>query len=72
VRVLLSWLKEFVDIKGVEPEKIAERLNFAGVSVEDLKKLPPSFKGVITARILDVRPHPNADKLRLAYIDYGK
>jgi phenylalanyl-tRNA synthetase beta chain len=72
VRVLLSWLKEFVDIKGVEPEKIAERLNFAGVSVEDLKKLTPSFKGVITARILDVRPHPNADKLRLAYIDYGK
>lgn len=72
MRVLLSWLKEFVDIKDVEPEKIADRLNFAGVSVEDLKKLKPSFKGVITAKILDVKPHPNADKLRLAYIDYGK
>lgn len=72
MKVPLSWLKEFVDIKDTPPEKIAERLNFAGISVEDIEKVTPTFKGVITAKILDVKKHPAADKLRIAYIDYGK
>jgi phenylalanyl-tRNA synthetase beta chain len=71
MKVLYSWLKEFVKV-GAEPELIAERLNFAGIAVDALQPVKPTFKGVITARILNVRPHPNADKLQLALVDYGR
>lgn len=71
MKVLFSWIKEYVSIDR-NPEEIAERLNYAGISVESLEKIEPTFKGVMTARILEVRPHPNADKLQLALIDYGK
>ncbi len=71
MKVLYSWLQEFVEIEE-DPEVVAERLNYAGISVDHISKLSPTFKGVITAKILDVRPHPNAEKLSLALIDYGK
>lgn len=71
MKVLYSWIKEFVNVEK-DPEKVAERLNFAGISVDSVEKIKPTFKGVVTARILDVKPHPNADKLSLALIDYGK
>lgn len=31
----------------------------------------PKFPGIIAARILDVRKHPNADRLRLVKLDVG-
>lgn len=71
MRVLYSWIKEFVNIER-EPEDIAERLNFAGISVDSVERIRPTFKGVITAKIVEVKPHPNADKLSLALVDYGK
>lgn len=71
MKVLFSWLKEFVNIEA-DPELVAERLNFAGIAVESLEKVKPTFKGVITAKILSIRPHPNADRLQLALVDYGK
>lgn len=71
MKILYSWLKEYVDI-DVYPEILADRLNYAGISVEGLEKIVPSFKGVITAKILEVKPHPNAEKLQIALIDFGK
>ncbi|MCX7832139.1 MAG: phenylalanine--tRNA ligase subunit beta [Actinobacteria bacterium] len=71
MKVLYSWLKEYVDI-DIQPEILAERLNYAGISVESIEKIVPSFKGVITAKILEVKPHPNAEKLQIALIDSGK
>lgn len=71
MKVLFSWLKEFVNIEA-DPELVAERLNFAGIAVESFEKIKPSFEGVITAKILSIRPHPNADRLQLALLDFGK
>lgn len=71
MKVLYSWLREYFKAE-VDIEYLAERLNFAGISVENLEKIKPTFKGVITAKILKIRPHPNADKLSLVLIDYGK
>ena len=38
MKVSLNWLKQFVNIDGLTPEQIADRLTFAGVEVESIEK----------------------------------
>ncbi|MCG8347966.1 MAG: phenylalanine--tRNA ligase subunit beta, partial [Chloroflexales bacterium] len=73
----LSWLKEFVDI-NTPIETLAQRLTLAGMEVADIiyigldeAELPWNPEQILVANILEVKPHPNADRLVLADVDYG-
>ena len=77
MRVPLSWLKEFVDIT-LPVEELAERLTRAGLECEGIERigvegadLPWDPEKIVIGRILEVRQHPNADRLVLADVDYG-
>src|SRR6478735_4383289 len=70
MRVPLSWLTDFVPLTA-EPRAIAEVLDRLGLEVEGLEAPGEEITGVRVARILEVRPHPNADKLQLCDIEFG-
>jgi phenylalanyl-tRNA synthetase beta chain len=77
MRVPLSWLKEFVDIT-LSPDALAERLTLAGLEVAEVEKigiegaeLPWDADKIVIGNILEVKQHPNADRLVLADVDYG-
>lgn len=77
MRVPLSWLKEYVDV-NVSPEKLARLLTFAGMEVAEIEyigwpgsELPWDPEKLVVGNILEVRQHPNADRLVLAEVDYG-
>src|SRR3982751_2704838 len=70
MRVPLSWLTDFVPLTA-EPRAIAEALDRLGLEVEGLEAPGAEITGVRVARILEVRPHPNADKLQLCDIEFG-
>ncbi|MDP2725743.1 MAG: hypothetical protein Q8O44_05640, partial [Syntrophales bacterium] len=71
MQVSLRWLKDYVDIE-IEPELLAEKLTMAGLEVEAVERREPPFKGVAAAKILAVKPHPQADKLTLCDITDGE
>jgi phenylalanyl-tRNA synthetase beta chain len=70
MRAPLSWLREFTPVEA-PPVEIAEALNQLGLEVESVEAPGEEVRGVVVARILDVVPHPNADKIRLADVDFG-
>lgn len=77
MRVPLSWLKEFVDI-AIPVEELAHRLTQAGLEVAEIERigvagaeLPWDAEKIVIGNILEVRQHPNADRLVLADVDYG-
>ena len=70
MNVSLNWLRRYVDVDW-DAETIAERLTLSGLEVENIAHLKPEFAGVRVGHVIDVVPHPNADKLRLATIDTG-
>jgi len=71
MKVSLRWLKDYVEI-DVPARELAEMLTMAGTEVESIEELGAGFSGVVAARILSVRPHPQADKLKLCEVDMGK
>ncbi len=70
MRVSWKWLKELVDI-NITPEEGATILTKAGLEVEAVEYLNKGVENVVTGRILEVEPHPQADKLVVAKVDAG-
>ena len=68
--VSLKWLKDYVNI-NVTAEELAEKLTMAGLEVDEIKTIRPSFSGVVAAKIISVKPHPAADKLSLCDVTDG-
>jgi len=68
--VTWNWLKEFVAF-DLTPEELSHRLTMAGLEVDVMEKLGAGLESVIVARLLDVAPHPDADRLTLCRVDTG-
>jgi phenylalanyl-tRNA synthetase beta chain len=69
--VSLKWLREYVDV-DVPATELAERLTMAGLEVDALNETGPSLRDVRVARILSLKPHPNADHLSLCEVTTGE
>lgn len=72
MRVPYSWLKDYVDI-DMPIEDLAERLTMAGMEVEAIEHIGANWDRdkIFVGQIISVDPHPDADRLTLATVDYG-
>lgn len=70
MRTPLSWIRDFTPL-DVPARVIAEALDNLGLEVEAVEEPGREIRGVVVARILDIVSHPDADKLRLADVDFG-
>ena len=70
IRAPLSWLREYVDI-NVPVEDLARRLTLAGIEVEQVITVGSEWEEIYTGRIARLEQHPNADRLKLATVEYG-
>jgi phenylalanyl-tRNA synthetase beta chain len=71
VKVPLSWLREFGPIE-LYVEALADRIDAHGIKVEGIERPWAGLEGVVVAKVLEVRDHPNSDKLCLAIVDGGE
>ncbi|NER19928.1 MAG: phenylalanine--tRNA ligase subunit beta [Symploca sp. SIO1B1] len=70
MRISLNWLRELVEV-NLTPEELAETLTVAGFEVEDIEDRRLFAEGVVVGKVLDLEPHPNADRLRVCQVDVG-
>ncbi|MDP9388053.1 MAG: phenylalanine--tRNA ligase subunit beta, partial [Actinomycetota bacterium] len=70
MRAPLSWLRDFAPF-DLDPVELGETLDDLGMVVEGIERLGENLDGVVVARVLDVRPHPKADRVRLTQVDPG-
>lgn len=70
MKVTLNWLKEYVDIPFTADE-LSHRLTMAGLEVDALERLGEGLDTVIVARLAEVGPHPDADRLTLCKVETG-
>jgi phenylalanyl-tRNA synthetase beta chain len=70
MKVLLSWLREFAPIEG-DPVALGEVMSDLGMAVESIEHLGEGLDGIVVARVLELRKHPDADKIQLVDVDAG-
>ena len=70
MKIPVSWLKEYVDFEDTV-EGLCDKLVFSGIEVEGVETVGGAPEGVVAAKVLSVREHPDSDHLHLCVVDYG-
>ncbi|MBX7145230.1 MAG: phenylalanine--tRNA ligase subunit beta [Oligoflexia bacterium] len=67
MKLSLQWLKEYVDLPSqITPQKLAYDITMSTVEVEAVHQLKEEFAGMVVGQVLEISPHPKADRLRIA------
>ena len=70
MQVSVKWLKDYVDL-NISIEELAQRLTMAGLEVDSVTDLGKGISNVVSGEILEVKPHPDADKLVVCLVNVG-
>jgi phenylalanyl-tRNA synthetase beta chain len=72
MKVPISWLRDYVDIT-VHLDELVERLTLAGLEVGAVELMGDWWdrERIVVGEVVDVRPHPDADRLVLVDVAYG-
>lgn len=65
-----KWLREFVD-PPMGTEALSHRLTMVGHEVDGIEVFGDGLDGVVVAEVLEVRRHPDADRLRVCQVSTG-
>ena len=71
MRVSLRWLEEYVQVK-LPADELAHQMTMAGIEVAQVIHVGDFWKNTFVGKIVDLKPHPNADRLQLVTVDYGQ
>ena len=69
--VSLKNVSQYVSLKDLTPEEIANKLTFAGVEVEDISRLA-SGTNLVIGEVLECVAHPNSDHLHVLQVNLGE
>jgi len=73
MQISLNWFKDFVNIpKSITPEELGLRLTMHTVEIDGVKSQSDKYKNIVVGKILEIKKHPNADRLQLVKVDIGK
>jgi phenylalanyl-tRNA synthetase beta chain len=71
MKIPFSWLKKYVSFSK-SPAEVADLLTLSGLEVEKIELDTFDFTNVIIALILEISPHPDADKLQILILTDGE
>lgn len=66
MKIVLSWLKDY--LPQVDVEALPDLMTRAGIEVDFIEYIKPSFKGVVAVRIGAVAKHPTSQNLVVAKV----
>jgi phenylalanyl-tRNA synthetase beta chain len=70
MKFTFGWLKEHLETDR-SFGAIADKLTMIGLEVERMEDRAKLFAPFVIARVIEARPHPNADRLRVCMVDIG-
>jgi len=71
MKVSFNWLRELVEVVPT-PVELADRLTMAGLEVEGVEEIRPTFTQVVVGRIQAIDPPPRGERVSLCRVDVGK
>lgn len=69
--VSINWIKEYVDLSGLDIKKLINNFTLATAEVEDIIVKGEDLRDVVVGEILSIENHPNSKKLHLLKVDGG-
>ena len=73
MRVSLNEIKKYVDLpNNLSDKQIAYDMTLRTVEVEEVEDVSRKYHDIVVGKILEVKKHPNADRLKICITDIGE
>ncbi len=70
MKLSYNWLKEYVDLPA-DAKEVASLITKHVAEVEKIHSQAEALENVVLGKIVEVKAHPNADKLRICNVELG-
>ncbi|KUP05762.1 phenylalanyl-tRNA synthase subunit beta [Bacillus coahuilensis p1.1.43] len=70
--VSYKWLQDYVDLEGITPSELGEKITRSGIEVEGIEVKSDAIKNVVIGHVVEREQHPDADKLNKCQVDVGE
>jgi len=71
MKILKSWLTDWIDVSSIDDDELSEALESLGFEIENIEHIKPNYKDIVVGKVLEIYQHPNADKVRVTKVDVG-
>jgi len=73
MRVSLNLIKKYIDLpKDITYEQMAHDMTLRTVEVEEVCDMKARYHDIVVGKILELKQHPNADRLKICITDVGE
>ena len=72
MKIPLSWLKDYIDLDGIELGDLCNAMTMLGLEIESVEETGAEIQNVVVGKIISLEPHPDADKLVVCKTDVGE
>ena len=73
MRVSLNEIKKYVDLpNNLSDKQIAYDMTLRTVEVDEVEDVSRKYHDIVVGKILEVKKHPNADRLKICITDIGE
>ena len=69
--ISLNWIKDFVDLSGIEVDELTKRFGLSTAEIETVTRVGDNLKNIVVAKILSVENHPQSNHLHILKVDDG-
>jgi phenylalanyl-tRNA synthetase beta chain len=69
--VSYKWLNEFVDLDGVTPNELADKMSVTGIEVEGVTVPEMGLKNLVVGEVVECVDHPDSDHLHICQVNVG-
>ncbi len=71
MKISEAWLREWIN-PPLSTEDLASQLTMAGLEVDSITPAAGMFNHVVVAKVVQTKPHPQADRLTICDVDAGE
>ena len=71
MKISLNWIKDYVDLSGIDTEEIVKRFNLSTAEIENVEYMGAKTHGVVFGKILEVSNHPTNSHWHILKVDVG-
>jgi phenylalanyl-tRNA synthetase beta chain len=70
MNIAYTWLLDYVKT-NLTPIQLGDKFRMTSSELEGIEDWSAKFKGLLIGKVVSVRPHPNANRLRIAEVETG-
>ncbi len=71
MKISLNWISQYTELK-LPTDELLSKIGAQLGAIEEIEEWSPRFDGIVVAKVVSCKKHPNADKLHVCLIDDNK